>query len=534
MNKLYYGDNLDILREHIPSESVDLVYLDPPFNSNASYNVLFRSPEGRDSAAQISAFDDTWTWTESAEAAFWTVMHGDNTDAARVLESLRGFLGQNDMMAYLAMMGVRLLQLYRVLRPSGSLYLHCDPTASHYLKIILDAVFGLRNFRNEIVWRRSHPKGLAFTRFASNHDVILCYAKDASRTTWNPMYVPHDEASAAKQYAQVDEQGRRYQLTSLLNPNPDRPNLTYEFKGVTRVWRWTRERMEEADRNGLIVVPRNGEGIPRFKRYFDEQEGVPISDFWDDIGIVTGSERLGYPTQKPLALMERILSASSNAGDVVLDPFCGCGTTIHAAQKLGRRWIGIDVSHLSISLIERRVREAFGSTAVFETIGVPRDISAARDLAERDKHEFQKWAISLLPDARPYREGKKGADGGIDGILYLNTGRVRGSASRSERAIIEVKGGGVSVDQVHKLKSVIDREGALLGLFLTLREPTKQMVAEAAAAGFVETDHGVFPKVQIVTIESLLAGERPHLPIVDSSSFRKTRREDDAEQRSLF
>jgi site-specific DNA-methyltransferase (adenine-specific) len=533
MNKLYYGDNLKILSDHVADASVDLVYLDPPFNSNATYNVLFRGPSGQESQAQIEAFEDTWHWNEAAEDAYWRVLRGRNSEAARMLEAMRGFLGENDMMAYLAMMAVRLIELHRVLKPTGSIYLHCDPTASHYLKILLDAVFGPRNFRNEVVWRRSHPKGLAFTRFANNHDSILAYGKDATRTVWNASYVAHVPEAAAKQYTLLDQDGRRYQLTSLLNPNPDRPNLTYEFKGVTKVWRWTRERMEEEDRKGRVVVPRNGKGIPRYKRYLDEQEGVPVSDFWNDIGLASANERLGYPTQKPVALLERILAASSNEGDLVLDPFCGCGTTIHAAEKLGRRWIGIDITHLAISLIERRMREAFPGTT-YEVVGVPKDFGAAEALALRDKHEFEKWAITLIPDAQPYKGGRKGPDTGIDGIVYLRTGK-----ATSGKAIIEVKGGEkVGVDAVHKLKSVVEREGALTGLLVTLREPTQPMKSEAASAGFAEIDMGTgtarFPRLQILTIAGLLDGsEHPRLPIVDSTVFKRARREERERQGEL-
>lgn len=506
-------------------DCIDLIYLDPPFNSNANYNVLFKAPDGEHSQAQIEAFGDTWHWTEAAESAFWEVLHGKNTDAAQMLQSVRNFLGENDMMAYLAMMAVRLLHLHRVLKDTGSIYLHCDPTASHYLKILLDSIFGPKNYRNEIIWKRSHPKGLAFTRFANSHDVILVYAKDIRKTKWNPVYQPYGD-DIDKQYSMVDDDGRRYQLTSLLNPNSDRPNLTYEFKGVTRVWRWTRDRMEEEDRNGRIVVPRGGKGVPRYKRYLDEQEGIPVGDVWTDIGIAVGDERLGYPTQKPVALLERILSASSDQGDVVLDPFCGCGTTVHAAQKMGRRWVGIDITHLAISLIERRLRDAFGIAADFVTVGVPKDIEAARDLALRDKHEFEKWAITLIPEAQPFRGGRKGADTGIDGVVYLRTEK-----NRTEKAIVEVKGGGVSVDQVHKLKSVIEREQALVGIFVTLNPPTRQMVSEAASAGFAETQFGRIPRIQILTIEGLLNfSEMPRLPAVDSSSFRKAPKERSKDQ----
>lgn len=528
-NKLYYGDNLGVLRDHIADESVDLVYLDPPFNSNATYNVLFKAPDGAQSQSQIEAFDDTWQWGETAEDAYWQVLKGPNTEAARMLEAMRGFLGENAMMAYLAMMAIRLIELHRVLKPTGSLYLHCDPTASHYLKILLDAIFGARNFGNELIWKRQNSKGLAFTRFAKNHDVILRYAK-TDTWKWNPQYTSHNESYVKNFYKYKDEDGRLYRLADLTNPNKNRPNLTYEFLGVERVWRWTRERMQAAYDAGLIVQNRPGQ-VPALKRYLDEQEGNPVDDVWVDIAPVQAQaqERLGYPTQKPVALLERIVSASSNPGDVVLDPFCGCGTTVHAAQKLGRAWIGIDVTHLAISLIERRLRDAFGTDARFTTYGVPKDIGAARDLAARDKHEFEKWAISLIPDAQPFRGGKKGADTGIDGIVYMRTEK-----NRTDKAIVEVKGGSVSVDQIHKLKSVIEREKALVGLFVTLTPPTKPMIAEAAAAGFADTAFGRVPRLQILTIEGILDHrEVPRLPAVDSSAFKKAPKEKQQGQTSL-
>ena len=473
-NTLFYGDNLAILHEYVENESVDLVYLDPPFNSNANYNLLFKAPDGHQSQAQIEAFGDSWHWNEPAEQAFDEVMQSGNSDAAEMLRAMRSFLKENDMMAYLTMMAVRLLELHRVLKPTGSLYLHCDPTASHYLKILLDAVFGKANFKNEIVWRRSHPKGHAFTRFASTHDVVLSFAKEAATWRWNQTYLIHDLNRVDQQYSLKDADGRRYQLTSLLNPNPDRPNLTYEFKGVTKVWRWTRERMEAADRDGKIVVPRGGEGIPRYKRYLDEQEGIPIGDFWNDIEIASGEERLGYPTQKPLALLERIISASSNEGDLVLDPFCGCGTTVHAAQKLNRRWIGIDVTHLAIHLIQRRLKDAFPKLQ-FDIAGVPKDLDGARALALQDKYEFQKWALAMI-DAQPFKGGKKGGDGGVDGFLYIKP-----DGKKTEKVIVSVKGGqSLNPAMVKDLIVTVDQEGAKMGVFLTL-EPSTQGHAHASS-----------------------------------------------------
>jgi len=530
---LYYGDNLKVLRENVKDESVDLIYLDPPFNSQANYNVLFRAPTGEQSHAQIEAFEDTWHWGDSAEHAFDEVMRSGNTDAAELLRAMRSFLKENDMMAYLTMLAVRLLELHRVLKETGSLYLHCDPTASHYLKLLLDAVFGPVYFRNEIIWQRTPPRGQAFTRFPSTHDVILFYGR-SDEVTWQTQYLPHREEYINSHYSQVEpETGRHYQLTSLLNPNPNRPHLTYEFMGVTRVWRWTRERMLDEQRKGRIVVPEGG--VPRYKRYLDEMSGTAVTSVWTDIPPINSQaqERLGYPTQKPLPLLERIIASSSNEGDTVLDPFCGCGTTIHAAQKLNRRWIGIDVTHLAISLIEKRLNDAFPGIE-YEVHGTPKDLEGARDLALRDKYQFQWWAVSLV-NAVPFGGKKKGADSGIDGIIYFKN--FKDGKPVTEKIIVSVKGGeNVNVAMVRDLAGVLEREQAKMALFITLAPPTDPMSKEAVTAGFYEAPNGKdqYRKIQIVTIEDLLDGKKPDLPPQDPSAFLQAPREDDAEQLGLL
>jgi site-specific DNA-methyltransferase (adenine-specific) len=508
-NHLFYGDNLDVLRRHIKDETVDLVYLDPPFKSDQNYNVLFAAKDGTESAAQIQAFEDTWHWDEAAARQFDETVEAGGS-VADVMLAFRQFLGTNDMLAYLAMMAPRLVELRRVMKPTASIYLHCDPTASHYLKLLMDAVFGPERFRNEIVWRRSHPKGHAFTRFATSHDVILAYAKGGGAVTWHPIYVPNPRAE--EQYGLVDTSGRRYQLTSLLNPNPDRPNLTYEFKGVTKVWRWTRERMEEADRQGLIVVPKAGKGIPRFKRYLDEQEGIPVGDFWDDIPIASGAERLGYPTQKPETLLERIIAASSNEGDVVLDPFCGCGTTIAAAQKLNRRWIGIDVTHLAIGLIKSRLTTAYGTDAKYDVIGEPTTVEGAERLAQDDPYQFQHWALGLV-GARA-AELKKGADKGIDGRLFFKYG----PDDKHKQIVISVKAGALHATYVRDLRGVLEREQAEAGVLISFEEPTRKMREEAASAGFFESPWGKHPRLQLLTIAELLAGKGIDYPQITGAN----------------
>jgi len=326
-NTLYYGDNLSVLRESIPDESVDLIYLDPPFNSNASYNVLFKGPSGKAADAQVEAFEDTWRWGEEAELAFSEVLDSPNTQAAEMLRAIRSFVGENDMMAYLAMMAVRLLELHRVLKSTGSLYLHCDPTASHYLKLTLDSIFGSVNFRNEIIWQRTTGKSLMSKKLPSNNDIILSYQK-SNKSVWKheevfSKYDPQNlDKKTSVKYSHIDDNGRMYQLDNLINPNQNRPNLTYEFLGVTRVWRWTKERMQAAYDEGLVVQTALGR-VPRFKRYLDEQRGRPLGDVWSDINPLNSQaqERLGYPTQKPQALLERIIRLATDPDAVILDPF---------------------------------------------------------------------------------------------------------------------------------------------------------------------------------------------------------------------
>lgn len=359
--RIIQGDNLDILRRYIPDESVDLVYLDPPFQSGRDYNVLFEQHDETKSAAQIKAFEDTWSWSLEAERAYEETVESGG-DLSRAVQALRQLLGPSDMLAYLCMMAPRLREMRRTLKPTGSLYLHCDPNASHYLKLVLDAVFGPQFFRNEIIWQRSTGKALQSRGLPNNHDVLLVYAR-SDEAYWNPdaAFIPYDRDNlpekTAKKYCHSELDGRVYRLDNLINPNPDRPNLTYEFMGVTRVWRWTKERMHKALEDGLIVQTKPGR-VPQLKRYLDEQRGLPLGDVWTDIAPVNSqaSERLGYPTQKPVALLERIIASSCHKGGVVLDPFCGCGTTIEACEKLGRRWIGIDASPVAIAIARERLK----------------------------------------------------------------------------------------------------------------------------------------------------------------------------------
>jgi site-specific DNA-methyltransferase (adenine-specific) len=534
-NKLYFGDNLDILRESITSESIDLIYLDPPFNSKANYNLLFKSPKGHESHAQITAFEDTWHWGEQAEKEFTQLIHQPNTDVSEMMQALRRFLGENDMMAYLTMMANRLLELHRILKTTGSLYLHCDPTAAHYLKIVLDGVFGKEMFRNEIVWKRTHAHGDSRLRLANVKDSIFFYGK-TDKHNFKMQHMGYPQAYIDKYYRYTDADGRKYQLVSLRSPNP-RPNLTYEYKGVQphkNGWAVSREKMGQLDREGRLRFPDKPDQTIREKYYLDEMRGVPLTDLWDDISPINSQaqERLGYPTQKPLALLERIISASSNEGDVVLDPFCGCGTAIHAAQKLQRKWVGIDITHLAISLVEKRLKDAFPDIT-FEVHGVPKDFDSARDLAHRDKYQFQWWACSLV-NAQPYQGRKKGADTGIDGLIFFQDDK-----TMAKKIIVSVKGGEtVSVPMIRDLGHVVDREKAVMGFFVTLAEPTRPMREEAIKVGYYESATGAsFPKIQILTVKGLLDGtERPNYPDLMRGGlmFNKAKREQTDKQHDLF
>jgi len=470
------------------------------------------------------------------------------------------------MMAYLVMMSIRLLELRRVLKDTGTLYLHCDPTASHYLKVVLDGVFGVENYRNEISWRRSSAHNdtkQGSKKYGNVRDTILFYSK-SNDWTWNAQYTAYSDNYVDSMYRFIEEgTERRYRKGDLtaakvggdtryewrvkrpsdgeweadLDEEYKHPREGYEYKGVLpygkRIWAYSKDNMLKYAATGRIAYSESG--MPNYKRYLDEMPGVALQNDWDDIKPASGNESLGYPTQKPLALLERVISASSNEGNVVLDPFCGCGTTIHAAEKLLRQWIGIDITRLSISLIEKRLRDSF-SGIVFEAHGTPKDLEGARSLAQRNKYEFQWWACSLV-NAQPYQGRKKGADSGIDGLIFFQDEK-----DDAKKIIVSVKGGeNVSVPMVRDLGHVIKREKASIGLFVTLAPPTKPMQTEAAAAGFYESahyQHQQYPCLQILTIEGLLNGtERPRYPDMAQGglNFRKAVKEQqDGKQQILF
>ena len=461
-NQLFFGDNLEILRGgRIPVSSVDLVYLDPPFNSNATYNVLFAEKTGEKSAAQITAFEDTWHWGAEAAAAFDDVMQLGPPRLADLLRALRAFLGQNDMMAYLTMMAVRLTELHRVLKPTGSLYLHCDSTADHYLRLLLDAVFGQANFQNEIVWsyRRWPSPSKHFQRM---HDIILFYSKSLDKNrVFNVEYEPSSESY----------QKRFKGKTQMLDPETKTRKITLE----------------------------------------EESKGLHLRDVWQ-IPIIAGfsKERLGYPTQKPEALLERIIRASSNEGDLVLDPFCGCGTTVTVAERLKRRWLGIDITHLAITLIKKRLHDSYGSElAPYEVIGEPADAPSAAALAEVNRHQFEWWALGLV-DAAPAQDKKKGADRGVDGVLYFQ----EKDDGPYHKIIVQVKSGHVGAKEVRELEGTRKQEKAEIAALLTLKPPTRPMKEAVPADYYVSAlfPELRFPRLQILTIADLFAGKQLEYP----------------------
>lgn len=545
-NQLYFGDNLDILRDYVEDESVDLIYLDPPFNSNATYNVLFQEKSGEKSAAQITAFEDTWHWGQESEYAYQEIVRESPKKLSDLVQAFRMFLGQNDMMAYLTMMAQRMSELSRVLKPTGSIYLHCDPTASHYLKLLIDAVFGYKNFRNEIIWKRTTSHGdskQGAQHYGRIHDTLLFYSK-SDEYIWNTSFMPFSSEQIEQQYYKISSNGRRYRLVT---PTAKKPggDTSYEWKGVRppkgRYWAYSRDKMKEMDDKGLLYYSRTGQ--PYIIYYLDERPGVAAQSIWIDISPMspTSKERLGYPTQKPESLLERIIKTSSTEGDLLLDPFCGCGTAISVAERLHRRWIGIDITHLAITLMRHRLSNAFGKElSPYEIIGQPKDLESARVLARESEHEgryqFEWWALGLV-DARPAHEMKKGADKGIDG--YINF--FDDNSGKAKTIIVQVKSGHVSASHIRDLKGVLEREKAQIGVYITLEEPTKPMIEEATTAGFYEPEHWLgnyYPRIQILTIQELLHDKKvdypQYAPVATFKRAQRTRKASGEEQNRLL
>ncbi len=481
---LYFGDNLDILENRIPDESFDLVYLDPPFNSNRNYNVLFKEAKV-DSSAQIHAFEDTWEWTDDTVKLFEGLTKDKNPEIALLISSLVEFIGHNSMMAYLVNMTARLIPLRRVLKSTGSIYLHCDPTASHYLKIVMDVIFGKENFRNEIIWHKNSG-GIGRTTFSKRHDTILFYSKSD-----NYFYdgkaigeLREQERGTFGGYFGKDEDGREYR----------------EVRKAGKVYKYY---MDE---------PRNPEDVW-------EVPQIPERDT---------TERMGYPTQKPEALLERIIKASSKEDDWILDPFCGCGTAVAVAERLKRNWVGVDISMLAINVIAKRMTEHFPKISV-NIDGIPKDYAGAEKLAEKDKYAFQDWAITLIEANPPGGESKKGADSGIDGIiLFRDKVDFDNPNPRLRKILVQVKGGHHTRANISTLIGDIGREDAPMGVFITLNEPTAEMKKEAALAGEYKYSDGVsFPKIQILSIKDWFNGKRVILPTNTVNPFKTAQEKSD-------
>ena len=510
-NELHFGDNLDVLRR-MSSGSIDLVYLDPPFNSTAAYNVLYGTKRGGPSQAQAHTFGDTWTWGTPARRAIDETANR-HAKAGSLLDAFRTVFPESNMLAYLAMMAVRLIEMNRILKDTGSLYLHCDPTASHYLKVLMDSIFGPARFLSEIIWKRTSAHSSA-KRYGPVHDVILLYSK-SDNYTWHPQPQPYDLSYLDTFYTHKDDDGERWRRSDLTGAGIRHGETGQPWHGIDvtakgRHWAWPPAELDRLDSAGRIHWPKKKGGMPMLKRYLKDQPGVPLQDLILDIkpDHNLSHDRQGYSTQKPMPLIERFISASTGEGDAVLDPFCGCGTAIEAAQKLGRRWIGIDVTYLAIHVIEKRLVDAFGPEIKdqYKLFGRPMDAHDAVSLAGRNWLEFQKWAVLALggvPMERP------GPDGGIDGIIRYH----RVGIEQPNRAVVSVKGGRhVGVDAIHKLKSVVIREKAEMGVLICIEPPTAAMVNEATSEGDVGPASRRVPKLQIVTVDMLFQPGAIELP----------------------
>lgn len=535
-NKLYFGDNLPILRDkdNFPNECIDLIYLDPPFNSKATYNILFAKKDDIQERAQIKAFGDTWHWGKESAESFYEIVEGGYgpESLVKLIRALRDFLGDNDMMAYLVMMAPRLVELYRILKKTGSIYIHCDDVASHYLKLILDSIFDVKNYRNQIIWQRTNSHNTAI-RYGRVYDAIFFYTK-SENYCWNPIKLPYSKEQI-KRYSK-DEKGQLYTGQDLTASRPNSNSGKFEWRGTmppsNRGWGYKIEQLEEWWTQGCILTRKDG--TPRMdglKVYLDEMEGKPLQALWTDIPRIanTSNERLGYPTQKPETLLERIIKSSSNEDDLILDPFCGCGTTIAVAERLKRKWIGIDITHLAITLMKNRLDTGFSKEELtpYEVIGVPADLGSAKALALQDRYQFEWWALGLI-GARPAQDKKKGSDKGVDGYKYFHDDM----SGESKRIVVQVKSGNVGTPQIRDFRDVINRENAVIGAFITLQPPTSQMVKEIQTGTpndyYISPAYGPqnkFSKIQILTIEGLLNGsEKLEYPRLADDTFKKAER----------
>ncbi len=508
MNKIYLGDCLDVLRNELEfkPESVDLIYIDPPFNSKRNYNVFF---DDKEIQTQRMAFEDTWSLHTVADS----LLELDNIHHDKLLNLLNAYRDiAPQVFPYLVMMTLRVIELHKILKPTGSFYLHCDPTASHYLKTICDAVFGAKYFRNEVMWQRTNAHNLKSRYFSKLHDVILFYSK-TEKYTWNHQYSEYSEAQLSR--FKEDEEGRLYKAENLTISTAT-SSRNFEWRGSippkNRGWGASKERLEEWLSEGRILLKKDGSPrLDGFKVYFDELKGKPLDDIWNDINRVgnTSKERLSYPTQKPKALLERVIQASSNEGDIVLDAFCGCGTSIDAAESLNRQWIGIDIAPFAVSLIKRRLKDTYGKDlSKFEVRGTPTDEASAIKLWEQSPFAFEDWWLTEL-EVFATTYGKKGADKGIDGVgVYV--------IPKSDKTIkvgFQVKGGKVQSKDIDALFGAITKHGYAMGVLLTRHKPTKPMLTSTMQLGNFEADYGYkYPKLQIMTLEEFFNGKQLNLP----------------------
>ncbi|MCA2629722.1 MULTISPECIES: DNA methyltransferase [unclassified Microcystis] len=549
VNKLYYGDNLEVLRKYIKNESIDLCYIDPPFNSKRNYNQIYNNL-GKEDQAQAQAFVDTWTWDNHANEALEEIQSNYQgkftSQTIDLIDGLTKVLGKGSLLAYLVSMTLRIVEIHRVLKSTGSFYLHCDPTASHYLKIVLDTIFCSQggDFKNEIIWKRAETVkgnfGQGSTRFDGNTDTILFYSKSRDNK-FNPIFADYSEEYLKKFYKYIEpETGRRYRLISMTAPgDAAKGNPSYEVMGITRYWRYSLAKMNELIQNGLVVQTKPG-NVPQKKQYLDEGQGVPIQSLWYDVPALHSQdkERLGYPTQKPEALLERIIKASSNKGDVILDAYCGCGTTIAVAERLERNWIGIDITYQSISLMLKRLEDSFGKNVLdkIELNGIPKDLESAKALAtkpdDRTRKEFEKWAVLTYSNNRAVINDKKGADKGIDAIAYF-----QGDKDNREKIIFQVKSGNVKSGDIRDLQGTMTLQGAALGIFITLKTPSKDMIQTAKSAGIYRSPYRSqsVDKIEIVTVQEILE-QKKRLDVILTFEVLKAaekQRETQGQQMSL-
>ncbi len=506
---LIRGDNLEEMRK-FPDACVDLIATDPPFNSKRDYFVPYRDAHGKQPDALVKAFTDTWAWGDAAEETAEQLIVKEGGQIGAAIQGLQHFLNETPMMAYLVMMAARIVEMHRLLKYTGSLYLHCDPSASHYLKIILDAVFGPQNFRNEIVWkRRLDTHNLSTSHMGRNHDVIFYYAK-SSKTPYHIQYTPYDPEYIKSHYKYDDAKGK-YRLLPCTNESGG--NKPYAFMGVTRAWRFSEKTMNEMYKSNLLVQLRDG-GPFYYKKYVSEAKGVPLQDIWADIAPVRGNDSSGYPTQKPIPLYKRIIAASSNSGDLVLDPFCGCGTTLVAAEELKREWIGIDLTYLAIGVVKGQIEKFFPQLRNSVTItGTPENAERALALAKSDPRGFEEWAVTHVLKFKS--NPKKGADGGIDGSYTFPIGKVKGRQAYGKMAA-QVKGGTWTLGQIRDFRTAMQNVKADLGVFVVTREPTRGMLDEVRRAGTYQIEAGGFtisvPCLQIYQIQDYFRGVLPQLP----------------------